>query len=369
MNVLILAPYSYPSACGIWKRVYNDAVVLQKKGHFVTIFTSNIVKGTSKTSEKYSNLDGIEIYRFPIILKLGGTAMIWLFFRKLVNFKPDIIHTHGYRHPHSLFSLVLGKVLGKKVIITTHAPFKKDPRRSVFLKFIDKLYDALFGWWELRLYNKVISISKWEKPFLKRRGVKKSKYIPNGIEKEFIHFKPKDKKEPSDRIIFMGRLDPVKRVEWIVQAAQNLEDKHFVLYGPLQGYSNETLKNWEAIPNLEIISRKYEKHDFIKWVSESDIYVLPSIRESLGITLLEAMALGVVPIASNALGPMDIIENNENGFIIHSPRELIEAIVNIYTNWDEMHTPSKNAKKTSNLYDGEKLGEELVRLYDILLTS
>ncbi len=367
-KVVILAPYSHPSACGIWKRVHADAKALLSEGYEVHIFTSNIIKGTSGRSSNYENFEGLHIHRFKVWFSLGGTSMFWFFLLKLIKLKPDIIHTHGYRHPHSLSSLILGKLLRKKVILTTHAPFAKDSRRSWHLKVFDKAYDTIFAWWELRLYNKVIRISKWEEKYLIKLGSKNSEYIPNGIEKEFIEIGTKllnlQTFKPSNQVLYMGRVDPVKRVEWLITAAQNLPQHNFKIHGPIQGYAEEILNSKsEILNNLQIQNRKYSKEEFIDELEESDIYVLPSIREALGITLLEAMGTGRIVIASNALGPKDFIIQGKNGFIVKNEDELVEAIEYVYNNFDKMTKLRFNAVETVKQYDVEVMNEKLVNLY------
>ena len=52
-------------------------------------------------------------------------------------------------------------------------------------------------------------------------------------------------------------------------------------------------------------------------VKASDIYVLSSCTEALGIALLEAMSCKLVCVATRTTGPSEIIEDGENGFLVH----------------------------------------------------
>lgn len=373
-RVIILAPYSHPSACGIWQRVYSDAKALVHEGFDVHVFTSNRIKGTGKISEKYEEYEGIKIHRFKVLFSLGGTSMFWFFLPKLIKLKPAIIHTHGFRHPHSLLSLITGKILRKKVILTTHAPFGKDPRRSWHLKAFDVAYDIIFSWWELRLYDKVIRISRWETKYLKRLGRKNSEYIPNGIDKDFLaignSLLNSKKFEAFNQVLYMGRIDPVKRVEWLIRAAEKLPNIDFKIVGPVQNYDNSNfftkIAEAQQLKTLTVIDKKYEKQEFIDELVKSDIYVLPSIREALGITLLEAMATGRIVIASNAKGPKDIIIQSENGFIVKNESELVEAIEYVYNDFEKFNTMRFKAIETARKYSEERVNKKLISLYDEL---
>lgn len=379
-KVVILCPFSFPSACGVWSRALSDAKSLSNAGFDVFIFSSNIVKGTEEKSKKFDEFEGIKIYRFPVLFSLGGTSTFWFFFYRLIRINPDYIHTHGFRHPHSLFSLILGKFLRKKVFLTTHAPFEKDPKRIMYLKLFDFLYDKLIGWWELRLYRKVIRISEWEEKYLKKLGLKNSVLIPNGIDKSFISSKHTSSRQSqnSKQILYMGRVDPIKRLEYIVSASKRLPEYNFKIWGPNHGYKNLIRES----SNLEIILEKYTKEEFISELDKSSIYVLPSIREALSLTSLEAMGRGVIPIVSKtARGPQDFIQNGINGFIFKDLDDLVDKIRAIQENElnselkaksrggvniikaDRVLAIRQKAIETAKKFTEDRINDKLIKLY------
>lgn len=373
-KVLILCPYSFPSACGVWVRAFSDAKTLKDAGFDVYIFSSNRIKGTKESSGNYEEVEGIKVYRFPVLFSLGGTSMFWFFALKFLKINPQIIHTHGFRHPHSITALILGKLLRKKVFLTTHAPFEKDPKRSIILKLFDFFYDILIAWWELRLYNKVIRISEWEEKYLKRLGMKGSVFIPNGIDQKFIDLKRKT--QNAKQILYMGRVDPVKRLDLIITAAKRLKEYKFKIWGPNHGYSK--LKSESE--NLEIILEKYSKEEYVNELDKSSIYILPSVREAFSLTTLEAMARGVIPVVSKtAKGPQDFIKNGINGFIFKDLNDLVEKIRVIQENpKSKVQNPNdiekfkssritgirQQAKKTAKEFVEDEVNKKLVQLYN-----
>ncbi len=368
-KVLILVPYSYPSKCGVWSRAYLDAKYLKSKGFDVTIFSSNILKGTNEKLPKSDEIDGIKILRFKVLFKLGGSSMFWFFAIKFLRLNPSIVHTHGFRHPHSLMSLILGKLTFKKVLLTTHAPFEKDNNRSIFLKIIDTLYDLIIARIELKLYNNVIRISNWEVPYLKKLGVKNSVFIPNGVNEIFNEgvTSPSKSDVPFKRVIFMGRLDPVKRLEWIINVAEQIEtssnnvlkDIKFLIRGSLNGYDSLESKS----SNLTLDKTSYDYSEFIRELDTSDIYILPSIREALPYTLLEAMSRGKIVITSNSLGGLEVVKNGINGFIVSNETELREVLEYIYSNWDKMYKIRTEAINRALEYNINLVNEKLGKIY------
>lgn len=361
-KVLLIAPYSYPSACGIWARVYSDAKVLKNNGFEVTVYSSNRIKGTGLKSARKETFESIKLRRFKVLLSLGENALFWpqMFF-SLLRLRPAIVHVHGYRHPHTLFGLFAAKLIGAKTIITTHAPFDKDPREAIHLKFFNIAFDWIIGWWQLRWFNKIIRITDWELPFLNRLGISNAVKIPNTIDPKFLK-ESTSRVSPKNNLLYMGRIDPVKRLEWVVYAAAKLPQYKFKIRGPFQGYEKFESKS----NNLNIINEKYKPEEFITELQKADVFILPSIRESFGIVALEAMAMGSILIASNAKGPMEYIVDGVNGFIIKNEEELIEKIEYIYNNWNSMPDLIKKGQQTASEYSEDKIGKLLLELYSSL---
>ncbi|MEP7103167.1 MAG: glycosyltransferase family 4 protein [Candidatus Dojkabacteria bacterium] len=363
-KVLIVCPYTYPSACGIWARAYSDAKILSDNGYYVTVFSSNRIKGTNLKSVKNEDFDGLKLRKFRVLFSFGENALFWpqMFF-SVIKLRPAIIHVHGYRHPHTLFALFAGKLLGSKTIITTHAPFDKDPRAPLYLKMFDKLFDLLIGWWQLKLFNKVIRITNWEEPHLEKLGIQNSILIPNSINSNFLKsYKSRNSHSPFHNLLYMGRIDPVKNLEWVKYAAEKLSKYNFKIHGPIQGYN----KFESSSKNLKIVPDKYSPHEFIEELKESDIFLLPSIKESFGIVSLEAMAMGNILIANRSKGPQEYIVDGENGFLIRNEEEMVEKIEYIYNNWSKMPEIIKKANHTAEQYSEDKVGKLLLELYTSL---
>lgn len=364
-KVLIITPYSQPSACGIWKRAYDDIIALKSTNRYsFTVFSSNILKGTSTILPSEERIDNILFRRFRKWFGLGGSSMFFIHFFSLLRLKPDIIHTHGYRHPHSIQALIAAKILRKKVFITPHAPFEKDSRRSLFLKTFDWLYDHMIGWWEMRLYDKIILTTKWEEKYIRKLGGndRQIKYISNGIDAAFLsHVKKSDRNLENKKLraFFMGRLDPVKRLEWIVKAAKGLPDIDFLISGPLSGYNSFV----SELPNLIINLNTFKKEDFIETAQNYHVYILPSIRESFGMTMLEAMSQGCIVVTSNTEGAREYITDGVNGFIVNSSEELIVKLKEIQSSFTKLSLVRENAILTAKKFSTKKSGELLIELY------
>lgn len=333
MKVIILCPYSYPSVCGVWTRVYQDAKFLESKGYEVHIFSSNVIKGTTKLSTHYEIYEGLHLHRFPVKLALGENAKFWNFKKELVKLNPDIIHAHVYRHPHTNKSSKLAKKLNKPFVLTTHAPFVEKELRSFLLNLIVTVYDKFFSKSFFKRCTRIITITKWEEKSLEQLGVKKDRlnYIPNGV-KEDLYRLNADKK--SNNILFLGRIDPVKNIECLIRAISILNKKGININVNLVGnignqnyYSKliSLIKELKLI-NINFLGPRFGK-DKYKIYKKTKIFVLPSHREALPYVLIEAMAAGITVISSKTQGGKEIIENKYGYlFDLNNEKQLAEKI-------------------------------------------
>ena len=87
---------------------------------------------------------------------------------------------------------------------------------------------------------------------------------------------------------------------------------------------------------------------------DSDIYLDTSLSEGFGLTALESMATGCIPIVSNSGGINEYLKDKENGLIVESvnnAESYIEAISELINNQALKDKLSSNAQKTARKYD------------------
>ncbi len=326
MKILELCEFS-AGICGVWQRVKQESLLLSKK-HEVRVFSSNIVKGTNKIARSKEKINGVKIVRFPVKLRIGENALFWDFEQQALEFSPDIIIAHVYRHPHTNKALKIAAKLRKmkkvKVFLVTHAPFVEPKVRGFKLSFLTKSYDFLYSR-NLNKFDNIITITKWEDKFLEKLGVKKEKikYIPNGIPDKF--FKKRAKKFKAERILFLGRVSPVKDLETLIIAFKKLKKDiklHFV--GPIEKQYGASLTklieklNLNLDGNIKFFPPVFDLDKKINLMNNSDIFVLPSKREGMPQSLIEAMSLSKIVISSSNKGGKELVSDGETGFIFET---------------------------------------------------
>lgn len=337
MKILELTGFS-AGICGVWSRVREESLRLSKNDHKVVVFSSDFVKGTNERAKREDKIGNVLIRRFPA-KKLGGESfMSWNFEGEALKFAPDVIIVHCYRHTHTIEALKIASRLRKmgrkcKVILVTHAPFERGSSRSLPAKIAVWHYDKFVAPKTINHFDKIVAITKWEIPYLLKIGADKRKieYIPNGIPEEF--FRQKKGKE-ENKILFLGRISPIKSIETLISAMRFINDKRIILdiVGPAEESYLKELKG--LVVKLGFIERVifsgpvFDIEEKIKKIDSAKIFVLPSKSEGMPQSLIEAMARGKIVIASATPAAKDLIVEGKDGFLfeIENARELAHKV-------------------------------------------
>lgn len=144
----------------------------------------------------------------------------------------------------------------------------------------------------------------------------------------------KGKKEKA--CFFFGRISPIKNLETLIKALCNLVKKYpgikLKIIGPSEEkYKSELLsliKSLDLEKNVKFYPAVYDLNKKIKVIDDSAIFILPSLREAMPQSLIEAMSRGKIVVASNNKGSGEIIKDNKNGFLfpVSDSEKLAEAI-------------------------------------------
>ncbi len=106
--------------------------------------------------------------------------------------------------------------------------------------------------------------------------------------------------------------------------------------------------------------------DMSEFYNSIDCLLMPSKRETFGLTATEAMNFGKVVVVSSRCGVKDIIEYGKNGFIFdisnHSIKNLKNMLNYILDNKDSLENIKENAYKTSLIYDYNHFKTEFLRI-------
>lgn len=141
-------------------------------------------------------------------------------------------------------------------------------------------------------------------------------YIPNGIDLSF--YKPVKKRMPlngpnTKTIVYVGRLDRRKSINWLIQAFAVLNEQTPNTYLIIAGEGNQLSSLERLADSLEIKNIKFAGYvndeEKKRLIGNADLFCSPAMSgESFGIVLLEAMAMGTPILAGNNLGYINVLK-------------------------------------------------------------
>jgi glycosyltransferase involved in cell wall biosynthesis len=231
-----------------------------------------------------------------------------------VTLKPSLYGTLAYRISR-LNCIVVNAVSGLGYTFTAE---RKSLGKLLLIKFMSFVF--------YKKDTRFIFQNPDDKNFYKELGfLTDTNYIiikGSGVDEKV--FTPKYKKEKLGfKVVFLARMLKDKGVLEFISAAELLREKYsdkieFNLVGSID------LNNPTAISEYElgiICDGKYIKwlghiNEVEKVYQDADIVCLPSYREGLPKSLVEAMACGCPIITTNAIGCRECVDDNYNGFLV-----------------------------------------------------
>ncbi len=379
MKIAHINMFYYPTFGGVEKVMQELAERQVKEGHEVHVFCCDSDK-YSRIKIKEETINGVNVHRYPYWFRLSLSTFIWpSLLWKLPRYKFDIVHTHVSGHLYILFAGIVSRIKKFRHIHTTHCPWTDSKFRPFVLRPFLFLNDLTFNRISFSMIDKVISITPWEIPILKK-FTKESKIevIPNGMDDILFkkvtpnNFKKKNNLS-SPLILFFGRLNPTKGPENLAKAAVELTEEghkiNFVWVGPDEGKVDEVKELIKPYKNMRYLGPIKGKENIAEMYQASDIYVLPSYREGLPLTIFEAMASGLPIIASPVNGIPFEMKEPENGLFVNygDIKGLKKAILKLLNNKTLSKKISENNIKKSKQYNWDIIYKRYMEEYKKLL--
>ncbi len=241
-------------------------------------------------------------------------------------YAPDVIHI-STPSPLGFFALQYAKRKGIKVSTIYHTHFVSyvdyylesikglvNPAKQLLNKKLGQFYNQC---------DRVFIPTKEMRTHLKAIGIKEDQLVlwPRGIDKTIFNPLQRDKdwlanqignKKPN--ILFASRLVWEKNLKTLVEVYRHYESLdapyNFIICG--DGVAFNALK--EMMPNAFFIGKVQQK-TLAKYFASSDVFLFPSISETYGNVVTEAMACGLPCVIANGGGSKSFIRHGHNGFL------------------------------------------------------
>ncbi len=377
MNILVLA-HNQDDGSPYVSFVHSQVRAYIKLGHSVTVISPVTVgkKYSNWTGKKHVVVDGVSIYYIPCISfsnygkyflnNYFGYFSIRRVVKKLLKIqKYDIIHAHTIGYDGNI-AVMLKKKFSIPVVITTHGSdifVEKRAGKEDYISEICKKANGIVGV-STKLKDALLEIS----PELES----KLNVVMNGF--EHLVFSDLKKKYT---ILQVGSLIPRKKVDITIKAFKKIvslfPEATLTIIG--EGGELERLKKLCQILNLEqkvTFIGQIKNNEVLSWMGKSEIFIMPSVNEGMGIVYLEAMNSGCITIGTFGEGITDIIENGVNGFLANP--DDVEEISDLFKicfsmSEEEKRNMAKKAKKTVNSLTWENNAKRYIKIFENILAE
>ena len=195
----------------------------------------------------------------------------------------------------------------------------------------------------------------------------KSYVIPNGLDPFWLANIPEESKNTPDKkikICFAGKIDNNKNCELTADACKKLISEGYdVEYTVIGKLIDESLK--AVIDKNEFITHIpfLKKEELVNYYRRSDIFVMPSFKESFGMVYAEAMSQGLPVIYTKGQGFDGQFEEGVVGYRVDSSSsdDIVMAIKNILSDYENK---SKRCIKNAASFDWNKISEKYKEIYN-----
>ena len=218
-----------------------------------------------------------------------------------------------------------------------------------------------------KISNGLLTISKYLQKELKTIFEEKSEIISNGINLDLI-YNNSSKNNSIPTITIIMRDNPMKG-DWIlidiIKRLSNLKQK--VKINLVSVDKKIILPSINEGNKITIFNGPQNRNTIYKLLQNSDLYIDASLSEGFGLTALEAMAAGCIPIVSDSMGINEYIENEKNGIIIkdvNNANSYITQIERILKDPKKANLLKTNGKSTATSYDFDKIIEQYIKYFE-----
>ncbi|PWR71772.1 GT4 family glycosyltransferase PelF [Methanospirillum stamsii] len=351
MKIVIIVTYFLPQRlAGAELASYNLAKHLTRLGHDVHIITTH-----DPGLPYFHMMEGIYVHRIPYSkFKIVGTLSFCLaIFQTINKIKPSIIQVQGIGVGF-ISPLILKKLLKIPYIVCGRGSDVYLP--NIYTKIISKMI--------LQNADAIVALTDNMRQKMNEILDREIYIIPNGIDLNSFHaISPYSMLEKDKiNIIFIGRLHPVKGIQYLIKAIKQVHEKipqvRLVLIGEgEQRKSLEDLVERLGIEDCVIFFGSIPNNRIPDILNRADIFTLSSLSEGFPTVILEAMACGIPIVASRVGGIPDIMQNGVNGYLVEpkNPDDIAKKILDLLQHDDLRQEISQNNKTHVKVYGWEKI--------------
>ena len=363
MKIAIITETFLPSTDGVVTRLKEAIKYLRKQQHEVVVIAPDL----GVTEYEGAIVEGVKTTKMPFYRYKEFSMPQRRIKDLLMKHDPDLVHVVNPALV-GVSGVYYADKLNYPLIASyhTHVP-----------KYLDyyRLYPFKpLVWWYFRKLHNYADINLCTSKAIKMELVEKNFHNVNVWDRGVAvdHFHPNHKnsemrkrlsggKPDNKLLVFVGRLAPEKEIHKIKPLMEQRDDISlaFVGDGPVKQELEETFKGTNTV-----FTGLMHGEELAQAFSSSDALIFPSVTETLGLVILEAMASGLPVIAAKSGPTMEQVEDGKTGLLFENENtdSMIEAIQRLED--EELYQRlCKNARLEAEKYSWQKPSEQILEYY------
>lgn len=355
---------------------------LNKKG-FKLILLSPIDKYYFKIANLFNQKENLFLVRGsenPILELITFLNLYFMY----IKYRPDLVH-HFTIKP-CIYGGIISKLVGIKYTInhiTGLGPsfYSKRIKINILNKLLNPIYRFAFRNSKQRIIN-IFHNESDRDTFLKKNIISfEQSTIIKGSGVNIEHYKKTDFKNTFNKdiqILFPARIIKEKGIIELIDACTDLWNQNYKFTLNIAGEVDKQNRSHLNKNTLNKILKEknilfHEKCiNMVEIYNQVDLVILPSWREGLSKSILEAAAMSLPIITSNVPGCNDIIKHRFSGLLVEvKNKDNLKNAIQIYLENPKLaKTFGLNARKTVvEEFTVEIINQKILNIYDKFLIS
>lgn len=189
------------------------------------------------------------------------------------------------------------------------------------------------------------------------------------------YYKPKQSRSNGKiQLVNVGSYQIKKNQKFFIELAKVLKNRGVNFEINLIGDGTEfnaVKKKIEAAELESHVFQRGQQSNVQEWYQKSDLYIHAATYEPFGLVFLEAMAAGLPVVTLDGKGNRDIIEQNENGFLLHDQdaEKFADKVIEYTNDKDRYKQLSEFGQEYAKQFNAPNKFEELIEFYREIINN
>ena len=223
---------------------------------------------------------------------------------------------------------------------------------------------------DLKLFVNQRIVSKPKSTLIKSSGIDTASFSQATVDEEKVKLLKESLqiKNTQTIVLLVARLIVHKGIGEYIESATALKEKYpktrFLLVGGLDEGNHFSIE--KALLESPSIEHLGERDDIKELISLCHFFVLPSYREGVPRTLLEAASMGKAIVTTNVPGCKEVVKNNYNGFLVKAMDSvaLAKAMEKLIVDKKLQKTMGEHSREWAQQFDIHPIVKKYISLYE-----